>query len=158
MAGSLLIDTLEPTGADTPLSSAAYDVNASGMVGTANGQSFSTTSAFNLARITMVKGSTQGYTEGNSLRLHFFAWNPTNDANDISFWGAGDGTADGDPLNGTGMTSLFSQDFELPSGTHQAGAYIHFNLGAPIALAANTAYGFTVEFVHGGFWSQQSQL
>ena len=146
-SGSLLIDAIEPAGSNAPISSALYNATLSGLLEKANGQSFITSTAFDLARIILVKGTSQSYNAGSMLRLHFFAWNPASDANDVSSWGSGDGTGDGDPLNGTGMTLLFSQDFELAAGSHAAESYIHFNLGTNIALAANTAYGFTSEFI-----------
>ena len=147
---SLISDTTEPAVTNTPISSTAYDVNLAGVIGVGNGQSFITSNVFDLAQITLVKGSTQGYSAGNFLRLNFFEWNPTNDANDVVEWGNGDGIGDADPLNGTGMISLFSQDFELPAESFVEGSYLHFNLGTNLALAANTAYGFTTEFIYGG--------
>lgn len=149
-AGTLVIDTNEPTGPNTPIYSAPHDVNLPGLVEVGNGQTFITSTAFDLARITLVKASSQGYGAGSMLRLNIFAWNPTTDANDVSSWGSGNGTADGDPLNDTGMTSLFSQDFDLTGLTIGEHEFIHFNLDTTIPLATNTAYGFTSEFIYGG--------
>jgi predicted esterase len=147
--GSLIIDTIEPAASNSPISSASYDTNISGASDVGNGQSFITTNAFDLAQITLVKGSDQDYQAGSVLRLTLFAWNPAHDANDISEWAKGDGIDDDDPLNGTGMTLLFSEDFDVPYGGIDTGDYIHFNLGTNIALSANTAYGFTSEFIYG---------
>ncbi|MEP4077278.1 alpha/beta hydrolase-fold protein [Haloferula sp.] len=148
--GTLVIDSIEPIGAESPVFNSSYNTQASGLIGVANGQSFITSTAFDLARVTMVKGTSQGYSEGNMLRLKVFAWNPVNDANDTSEWALGDGHGDGDPLDGTGMVLLFTEDYELPSGTHSEGDYLHFNLGTSLSLDANTAYGFTCEFLYGG--------
>ncbi|MBT3193850.1 MAG: hypothetical protein HN341_15000 [Verrucomicrobia bacterium] len=152
----ILTDAVEPAASNTPISNIIYNTNISGLQAVGNGQSFTTTNSFDLARITLIKGSTQNYEAGSSMRLNIFTWNPTNDGEDTSEWTKGDGNADADPIDGTGMTSLLSQDCDLPSGSITAENYIHFNLGTNLTLAANTAYGFTVEFVYGGNGGSQN--
>ena len=47
----LITDTNEPTGTGTPISSTSHDGNASAAIGVGIGQSFVTTTGFNLSRI-----------------------------------------------------------------------------------------------------------
>lgn len=149
--GTLVItDTNEPSGSGTPVSSPSHDANVGASIGVGIGQSFITTAAFDLARITLKKSTTQGYNPGNYIRLRFFSWNPSNDANDMTEWGKGDGNLDGDPFNRTGMVELHREDFVVPPGNQNGLNYMHFNLSSSIALAANTAYGFTIEFLYIG--------
>jgi hypothetical protein len=136
-----------PAGTDPTLSSSVSDATEAGGVGVGVGQTFLTAGAVDLTSITLRKGTSTTYDGGNKLRLTVFAWSPATEPNTTTDWINGDGTADGDPLNATGMNSLFSQDFDLPAGTVNEGDFIHFNLGTSIALAADTAYGFTSEFI-----------
>lgn len=149
--GSTLVitETTEPVGA--PISNSFGNANLGANIGVGAGQTFITGgTGFDLARITVMKGSTQGYNSGNHIRLKLFSWNPTADGNDVTEWAKGDGTADGDPLNLTGMTLLHNEDFELPPGNQNAQNYMHFNLSSPVTLDPNTAYGFTLEFLYVG--------
>ncbi len=125
--GALTTDTIEPAGSFAIVSNSQYNASLSGLQGVANGQSFIAPVSFDVARISLVKGTTQTYSSGNQLRLHLFSWNPTNDASDVTEWRKGDGTADGDPLDETGMTPLFSQAFDLPAGVISEGDFLPFD-------------------------------
>ncbi|NWK54536.1 prolyl oligopeptidase family serine peptidase [Verrucomicrobiaceae bacterium N1E253] len=155
-ANTIIAETTEPTGAGTPIShpASAATTQQSYGIGVAAGQTFKTgDTGFDLARLTVVKATKQGYNAGTYLRLKLFTWNPSSDGEDVVEWKEGDGTTDGDPLNGTGMTLLYSEDFETPLGSMPALNYIHFNLSSPVTLAANTAYGFTIELLYSGHGS-----
>ena len=115
------------------------------------GQSFYTAeTGFNLTGITVQKGSAQRYAAGNGLTVHFFAWSPGGNANSMAGWRGGDGAADHDPLNGTGMNELYTETFALGAGVIEGEQYMHFKLTTPVELSAQTAYGFVIEFRYGG--------
>ena len=149
--GSISNGLLEPVGGSALIYNSQYNDNVRvDAPGETFGESFLTTSAFDLRSITLVKSNVTTYKAGNKLRVNIFAWNPTQDGNDTSEWVKGNGGGDEDPISGTGMTVLYSNDLVIPAGSMDAGSYIYLDLGTNIALAANTAYGFTCEYIYGG--------
>ena len=102
------INTLEPIGTNVLVANAMHNTTIGASTGVAHGQSFIATDTFCLTAITLVKGKSQSYNSGNTLRLNIFAWNPSTGANDVASWSRGDGTSDGDSLDGTGMCFLVS--------------------------------------------------
>ena len=153
---TLIIDTTAPS-ANVQISQTTSNNNSGFDAGdfTQMGQTFTTGgTGFDLAEIAMIKGGNQNYTAGNTILLHLFSWNPSDDANNMSNggspgWSDGDGSGDLDPINGTGMTQISGEIFSLPSGLASAGDILHFQLATPVALTANTAYGFTFQFIYG---------
>jgi len=163
---SLIINTTAPT-ADNPLSAAEAG---GGFTVIRNnefaGQTFlmpatgvSGRSQWSMTALTVRTASTSySYEAGDQLQLYVFAWNPSTDGNDVTEWSKGVGPA-GDPLDGTGMSLLFSNRYDLPASI-SVGSYLHFNLETPVVLAENTAYGFVIciKDVEGGVVNNQMRL
>ena len=126
----------------------------------ARGQSFTmpdnpTGDAFDLSAITIRADANPDGTGGNqpapntaaagthTLRLWVFAWNPGTDANVGSQWILGDGSSDGDPFDGTGITSFLVNGDSFDISRSFSGEFLHFNTPG-VQLAENTAYGYLV--------------
>jgi len=148
---SLIIDATAPT-ADNPLSQAVGGGFTAIKHNEMRGQTFlmpatgvSGKSQWSMTTLTLRTAQTAyAYEAGDQLELFVFAWNPSTDGNDVTEWSKGDGTSDGDPLNGTGMSLLFSQRYDLPTTSVAVGSYLHFNLETPVVLSENTTYGFAI--------------
>lgn len=55
-------------------------------------------------------------------------------------WDAGDGQADGDLWDGTGITTTYSETFSLNGLSFAEGDYVSFNLDTPIEMGANMGW------------------
>ena len=125
------------------------------------GQTFTTASTgdanhtrWSVNEIALRSKANQSFGPGDKMRVWVFEWLPIANANDTINWDtdaalvASDGLSDGDPLNGTtiGNVLVDGEDFTLPS-TVTNGNYLHFELGAPLELDENRAYGAFFEFI-----------
>ncbi|MBT3193572.1 MAG: hypothetical protein HN341_13565 [Verrucomicrobia bacterium] len=148
LQAALVIDTTAPTGVVISNTVHLTSFGADGGSTITVGQTFITDGESTISQITVLKGSAQTYKADNFLRLQIFEWTPSSDSNDSTTWTTGNGGAE--PVDSAGMTSLLDQNFSLASGTIAAESFLHFQLDSDIDLEANTAYGFTIEFVYGG--------
>ena len=103
---------------------------------------------WSLNQLTVQKrGAFTAINANDTVKLWIFEWNGT-DGNDISSWTNGNGVADSDPLNGTGVGNVLvdGEVFALPASI-AADDYLHFDYNAsPLVLDENTAYGFLIQY------------
>lgn len=105
---------------------------------------------YRVTGLTLRKNTTQTFETGDQLQVWIFAWDPTTDGNDETNWILGNGTSDGDPLSGTGMTALFSDTFPLDGLSFTANQYFTIDLNAaPLTFNENAVYGFLIGFMDG---------
>ena len=104
---------------------------------------------YNITGITLLKNATQSFSAGDQLELWVFEWAPTSDGSDGSAWTTTgtNGTQDGDPLSGTGMTTLLQTTFDLGDLTLTNNLYFTFDFSdTSLTFAENRAYGFLVGY------------
>lgn len=123
---------------------------------TTRGQSFTTADTgdanteWSVSALTIQKHSAQTYNTGDLLQLWIFAWNPSDDGTDTTNWELGDGLTDGDLVDGTGMTILLSEEFDIDTLAFTANGFITFDFSAaPLSMSENTTYGFLVGYQDG---------
>jgi hypothetical protein len=81
----------------------------------------------------------------HTMKLSIAEWNPSNDANDDSQFGLGDGSDDQDDFDGTGATVLLNRGAFDITHNFTAGEFMHFNLSTSnLHLKENTAYAFVI--------------
>ena len=92
-------------------------------------------------------GFNQDFSSGgpHSLRLWIFEWNPSNSAATGTNWTAGDGSADGDAFDGTGITNFLVNGEVFDVTRAFSGEFLHFNTPG-VQFLENTAYGYLVRF------------
>ncbi len=81
----------------------------------------------------------------HSLRLWIFEWNPSSSASTGTQWTAGDGPADNDPFDGTGITNFLVNGELFDVSRAFSGEFLHFNTPG-VQLNENTGYGYLVSF------------
>ncbi|NWK54537.1 PEP-CTERM sorting domain-containing protein [Verrucomicrobiaceae bacterium N1E253] len=144
-AASLIIGGSAPT-EDVVFSQTSHNNNSGSSVTTSTGQTFATTTAFDLSAISVLKGSTQnGYVVGDQVRLQIFT--VTDGATVATNWKTGSGTSD--PVASAGITPIFDSAFDITtSGTANIaeGTLLTFDIGN-LSLSANTDYGFVFTFI-----------
>ena len=95
-------------------------------------------------------GVAQNFSTGgpHALRLWVFAWSPVGDANDGTQW-TGDGSSDGDPFDGTSITSFAVNGEAFDVTRTFGGEFLHFSTPG-VQFAENTAYGLLLSFESAG--------
>ncbi|MGD9417818.1 MAG: LamG-like jellyroll fold domain-containing protein [Verrucomicrobiota bacterium JB025] len=94
----------------------------------------------------------QSFEAGDQLQLWIFEWTPSTNSSDTSSWMASgtNGTSDGDPLSGTGMTPMLTASLPLEGLTFSPNKYFTVDFSSnPLYFEENKAYGFLVGYVDG---------
>lgn len=81
----------------------------------------------------------------SSLKLWVFKWNPGNDGNDGTQWTSGNGEADGNAFDGTGVDTFLINGEEFDVTRSFSGEFLHF-VTPGLQLDGNSAYGFLLSF------------
>ena len=107
--------------------------------------------AYSVTGLTLQKSATQIFGAGDNLHLWVFAYNPSNDGNNVTNWANGDGwdpdTSNSDPLNGTGSTLLTAATISLNGLSMTGDTYFTFDFSdSPLTMTENTAYGFLLGY------------
>ncbi|MGD9419943.1 MAG: sulfatase-like hydrolase/transferase [Verrucomicrobiota bacterium JB025] len=107
---------------------------------------------YQVTGLTIQKDTDQSFESGDTLQLWIFAWDPADDGNDGSVWtqSGTNGSDDGDPLSGTGMTAMLVDTYDLAGLSIDDDAFVTFNFSAsPLYLAENRSYGFLIGYIDG---------
>jgi len=102
--------------------------------------------SYDIATLSLLTWGTNAIPEGANLLVEVFEW-PSSDPADLSGWAAGDGRFDGDTLDGTGMTAMFTETVALPAGNYDNPTLLQFNFDSnALTLEEDTAYGFSIQY------------
>ncbi|MGD7654465.1 MAG: sulfatase-like hydrolase/transferase [Verrucomicrobiales bacterium] len=107
---------------------------------------------YQVTGLTLRKDAAQSFSAGDALQLWVFEWDPAGDGNDDSVWtqSGTNGTDDGDPLSGTGMTGLLAETYDLEGLSFTDESFLTFDFSdSPLYFAGNKAYGFLLGYVDG---------
>ncbi|BDS07007.1 hypothetical protein NT6N_20470 [Oceaniferula spumae] len=160
-AATLTIDTVKPTTDIVSQNDNSGSFTTAFVDGGASfsrrGQTFNvdanTGPSYQITTLTVQTFEDQTFGGGDeSMALEIFAWNPSGNGNTLTSWNMGDGAGDGDTLDGTGMTTMFSGTFDLSA--HTANDYYHINfIPGEVTFQEDTAYAFVFTYLDSDFAS-----